>query len=86
MTHNINDQCRVKLTEEGRKMLESERARLTALVPSMNWVNWNRPDKDGWLRLQFHAVMDAFGKGNWQMGFGPAPFYEIEFETEENLV
>ena len=79
---NINQMCRVKLTNYGRHIVDHKRSIMASWCPKMDWSSWRKVDDKGYLTLELWAIMHMFGE-YMQMG-GDSPFDTvIEIQIEE---
>lgn len=82
-TFNINDYVRVKLTDEGRKLLREQHASFMDAIKAHGGKPWDyeppKEDAEGWSRWQMHNLMEALGHA-CTMG-RPVPF-ETEIQLE----
>jgi|LGOV01.1.fsa_nt_gb hypothetical protein len=78
---NVNHYVRVKLTEEGRRLLIKRHHDLMCAVSVEPWpYDPPKEDADGWSKWQTHNLMEALGSA-CVMG-RPVPFEtEIQFEV-----
>lgn len=77
LQHNINDMCKIRLTETGKQILAAERFRLKAFAPNLDWDELWKEDAEGYLQLQLWCVMELFGGQN--IVFGKEPPMEPTF-------
>ena len=62
MNLNLNDNIKVKLTEFGEKIIDSEYAELRIAYPDLDLVPLYVPDDEGYYQFQIWEFMKIFGK------------------------
>ena len=62
MLFNANDYVRVKLTPEGRRILEERFLAMSARVPGIGAFKLPKEDADGWSRWQLWDLMSTYGE------------------------
>jgi hypothetical protein len=58
---NLNDRCKVRLCEGGKKILAERREEMMRRFPDQHWELWLREDSDGTVTMMLWDVMKIFG-------------------------
>jgi len=63
MKFNINDEVRIKLTDEGRERHRAQHDALMNRIPASARFDYRPPveDSEGWSKWQLWVVMETFG-------------------------